>query len=231
MSKECIYKEELGKLLPLPEVDKPNSEEHHYWKFGNSYTDTAFFDKEKFDKDLAAYNSWLDSGIIVSPELKLKDGGVYAFFEHVDYLLLVDKKALSTNLDWVITNKGNIYAPNQGLVFKSGITCDKIVAYKPLHKNADRLEGLPLLAVPLPQASNETNSQNIFMKSNEIKKELYKQKPVAQLEFIRKGIAYYVAVLNNEYLRFEVPISDMGDADFTPHMEAKLLIRYLTINS
>jgi hypothetical protein len=149
MNKEPhIYKEEHGKLLPLPEVKKPimpitmdGREERGLMN--------------RYDKDLAAYNSWLDSGITVSPELKLKDGGVYAFFEHVDYLLLVDKKALSTNLDWVITNKGNIYAPNQGLVFKSGITCDKIVAYKPLHKNADRLEGLPLLAVPLPQGSNE----------------------------------------------------------------------------
>lgn len=70
------------------------------------------------------------------------------------------------------------------------------------------------------------------MEKNEIKKELYKKKPMATLEFIRKGVAYYFTVLDengidSEYVRFEVPVNDMGDADFFPHMEAKLLIRYL----
>jgi hypothetical protein len=70
------------------------------------------------------------------------------------------------------------------------------------------------------------------MEKNEIKKELYKQKPMAALDFIRKGIAYYSTVLNfdtldSESIQFEVPVSDMGDADFFGHMDAKLLIRYL----
>ena len=71
------------------------------------------------------------------------------------------------------------------------------------------------------------------MEKNEIKKELYKQKPMATLNFIRKGAAHYSTVLNNDNgidsisVNFEVPIDDMGDADFFSHMDAKLLIRYL----
>lgn len=73
---------------------------------------------------------------------------------------------------------------------------------------------------------------------NEIKKLLYKQKPKAELLFIRKGVAYYdtVLVVEEEPMKihktffFEVPIEDMGEADFLPEMDAKLLIRWLVIN-
>lgn len=73
------------------------------------------------------------------------------------------------------------------------------------------------------------------MNLTEIKKELYKQKPSAELVFIRKGIAYYDATLRIDddgisafkTIFFEIPVSDMGDADFTPTMDAKLLNRWL----
>jgi len=71
------------------------------------------------------------------------------------------------------------------------------------------------------------------MEKNEIKKELYKQKPMAALDFIRKGDAYYSTVLNCENgidtvsVQFKVPVNDMGDADFFGQMDAKLLIRYI----
>lgn len=65
------------------------------------------------------------------------------------------------------------------------------------------------------------------MEKNEIKKALYKQSPLATFSKIRKGNAYYVADLENKNLLFEIPIVDMGDADFFPDMEAKLLIRWL----
>ena len=66
------------------------------------------------------------------------------------------------------------------------------------------------------------------MEKNEIKKELYKYNPQAYLKMIRKGVAYYEAMLHNvTEIRFEVPISDMGDADFYYEMDSKLLNRYL----
>ena len=65
------------------------------------------------------------------------------------------------------------------------------------------------------------------MTNTEIKKELYKQKPEATLRYIRKGVAYYYADLEQQRVDFEVPINDMGDADFTPRMDAKLLGRWL----
>ena len=76
------------------------------------------------------------------------------------------------------------------------------------------------------------------MTTTEIKKELYKQKPIAELLYIRKGVAYYDTkikiqeepVVKYKTLFFEVPVSDMGDADFTPTMDAKLLNRWL-VNS
>ncbi len=66
------------------------------------------------------------------------------------------------------------------------------------------------------------------METNEIKKELYKHNPIAYLKMIRKGVAYYEAMLHNvTEIRFEVPVSDMGDADFLFQMDSKLLIRYI----
>lgn len=73
------------------------------------------------------------------------------------------------------------------------------------------------------------------MEKVEIKKALYKQKPTAELLYIRKGVAYYDTVIkikeepHIEYktLFFQIPVDDMGDADFLPKMEAKLLNRWL----
>lgn len=61
-----------------------------------------------------------------------------------------------------------------------------------------------------------------------VKKFLYKQKPKATLRYIRKGVAYYDTCLENgKKIVFEIPIGDMGDADFLPIMEGKHLIRWI----
>ena len=69
------------------------------------------------------------------------------------------------------------------------------------------------------------------MTTTEIKKELYKQKPVAYFQFIRMGVAYYDALIKGEHfeytVNFQVPVSDMGDTDFHSEMDAKLLNRYI----
>jgi hypothetical protein len=65
------------------------------------------------------------------------------------------------------------------------------------------------------------------MTKNEIKKLLYKQKPVAFLQYIRKGNACYESIIEDRIIWFEVPVSDMGDADFWPEMQGQLLIRWI----
>lgn len=76
------------------------------------------------------------------------------------------------------------------------------------------------------------------METNEIKKLLYKQNPAALFKYIRKGNAYYQAGIEIDkdnlldlpivkLITFEVPVSDMGDADFLSMMPAKLLIRWI----
>lgn len=69
------------------------------------------------------------------------------------------------------------------------------------------------------------------MENNEIKKALYKQSPVASLDRVRKGVAYYITQIkdvdSNKHISFEIPVEDMGDADFFVKMEAKHLIRWL----
>lgn len=62
---------------------------------------------------------------------------------------------------------------------------------------------------------------------NEIKKELYRQKPVAYLVKIYQGVIYYTANIDSGPVNFEVPVSDLGDASFEAQMDAKLLIRWL----
>ena len=70
------------------------------------------------------------------------------------------------------------------------------------------------------------------MEKNEIKKALYKQNPKAVLDYIRKGKAYYNTTVEdvNEgsvFIKFEIPVEDMGDADFGVEMESKLLQRWI----
>ena len=69
------------------------------------------------------------------------------------------------------------------------------------------------------------------MEKNEIKKALYKQNPEANFQMIRKGVAYYAATIEEDgyenEVRFEIPVSDMGDSDFLLYMQAKLLIRWI----
>ena len=67
------------------------------------------------------------------------------------------------------------------------------------------------------------------MEKNEIKKALYKENPHAVLKNIRKGVAYYSShIPSTDYVvQFEIPVDDMGDADFLSRMEAKLLIRWI----
>ena len=79
--------------------------------------------------------------------------------------------------------------------------------------------------------------KNIKMSTKDlIKKALYKEKPIAKFEYIRKGKAYYSTWASYEHesidtkIIFEIPVDDMGDADFLPEMEAKLLVRWIMIN-
>lgn len=72
------------------------------------------------------------------------------------------------------------------------------------------------------------------MEKNEIKKALYKQKPVANFKMVRNSVAYYESVIQDEQaepvpytVNFAIPVSDMGDADLLPEMDGKLLIRYI----
>jgi hypothetical protein len=72
------------------------------------------------------------------------------------------------------------------------------------------------------------------MELNEIKKILYKEKPVAIFEYADKtGIYYYLGLEipgeNTErfIIMFRVPFSDLGDAKFINQMPAQLLIRYI----
>lgn len=72
------------------------------------------------------------------------------------------------------------------------------------------------------------------MNKTEIKKALYKQKPKANLQYIRRGVANYMTVIDlgdvspyEKEIFFEIPVDDMGDADFFPVMDAKLLNRWI----
>jgi len=73
------------------------------------------------------------------------------------------------------------------------------------------------------------------MKPEDIKKALYKEKPIAKFvrtktEGVIRAVSHWVysAKLNdgNEVL-FEVPTKEMGEAGFSQDMPAQLLIRWL----
>lgn len=65
------------------------------------------------------------------------------------------------------------------------------------------------------------------MERDELKKILYIHKPIAKFQYIRKGHAFYKSIINDIEILFDVPVIDMGDADFLDEMEGKLLIRWI----
>lgn len=68
------------------------------------------------------------------------------------------------------------------------------------------------------------------MNATEIKKELYKQKPIAEVDFERGDFIHFSAIIVvdnvEEIIRFEVPMSeDFGENE----VPAQLLIRWLVL--
>jgi len=102
----------------------------------------------------------------------------------------------------------------------------------PRWRNGKRAELKPLFLTVCGFKSHSWYDKIIIiMEKNEVKKALYKQNPKAELKFIRKGVAYHLTVIEFEtepvQINFEVPVNDMGDADFEPFIDAKLLIRWI----
>lgn len=71
------------------------------------------------------------------------------------------------------------------------------------------------------------------MNISEVKKRLYKENPVASLTTIKKGIIHYMAALPDttdhgaDVIYFDVPVSDIGDAEFKAQMDSKHLNRWI----
>ncbi len=65
------------------------------------------------------------------------------------------------------------------------------------------------------------------MELNEIKKALYKQKPIANLWGVSGHANYYETSIGDHKVKFRVPISEMGDTKFEDQMPAQLLIRWI----
>ena len=62
---------------------------------------------------------------------------------------------------------------------------------------------------------------------NELKKALYREKPIAKLSDSNNELFTYVAKTTLGDITFKVPVNDMGDATFHPYMPAQLLIRWM----
>lgn len=75
------------------------------------------------------------------------------------------------------------------------------------------------------------------MDKNTVKKELYKQNPKATINKIYAGKAFYNTLLDkivegkSSVISFEIPVEEMGETEFTPVIPAKLLIRWVMIES
>lgn len=65
--------------------------------------------------------------------------------------------------------------------------------------------------------------------TDEVKKDLYKEKPLAKIIRVNKdGIHYKTHVLSNAYdVYFTVPLNEIGDAKWDSQMPSQLLLRYM----
>lgn len=67
------------------------------------------------------------------------------------------------------------------------------------------------------------------MNTSEIKKTLYKEKPIAQLYHFGKEVYKYRAATSLGIVHFEIPIKEMGELLFESQEQAQLLIRWLKL--
>lgn len=65
------------------------------------------------------------------------------------------------------------------------------------------------------------------MTLNDVKKILYKENPVAVLQHIHWGIAYYLTSVSNADIKFEIPVDEMKSGLFELTMDSKHLIRWI----
>lgn len=65
------------------------------------------------------------------------------------------------------------------------------------------------------------------MEKNELKKLLYKNKPLARIESVSKKGIHYELELPETIIHFLVPLDDIGDGTFNHEMQSQLLIRYI----
>ncbi len=67
------------------------------------------------------------------------------------------------------------------------------------------------------------------MELNDVKKQLYKEKPEAKFSHAGKGGLLYYCLLfaGTKMIYFEIPFSDIGDASFLAIMPAQQLIRWI----
>lgn len=65
------------------------------------------------------------------------------------------------------------------------------------------------------------------MDNNELKKYLYRNKPIAKIDCVSKKGIVYKCELPERFIYFLVPLDDIGDATFNTDVEAQLLIRYI----
>lgn len=65
------------------------------------------------------------------------------------------------------------------------------------------------------------------MERNELKKYLYKNKPLAKIDNVsRKGIVYKLEVPDT-FIYFLIPLTELEYGTFNYEMEAQFLIRYI----
>lgn len=70
------------------------------------------------------------------------------------------------------------------------------------------------------------------MNKDEIKKALYKQKPIAELIHVKKnGVTYMTSLIPGGFVVFRVPLNEIGDAEWLVEMPSQLLIRYILLDN
>lgn len=76
-------------------------------------------------------------------------------------------------------------------------------------------------------ALNESLKRSKMTDKNEIKKALYKEKPIAHRIINNSDIATYMAAISTGTVHFKIPKSDAIGANLQEQMEAQFLIRWI----
>jgi hypothetical protein len=165
--KKYIYNPHHQGLILAPLVDIPDADDGKYWhQYDGSPDGDWYFDKEKYDGDIAAYNTWLSS----PPAFKVREEDIKDFLEPIDesQIDVRDCETCGGDGKETCTNPDHNFIDAMSFHDIGRIGCP-VCGHDPKYKvpnggNCEDCNGTGKVAIPKQKGSQTGNAIEAFLK-------------------------------------------------------------------